>query len=187
MSTHRTTATAPPSLVTTPTHIFFYGHELQIPSLTFQQWYPASFDGPAPPPSSSSATIRYPTAEHYMTYQKALTFHDAASAARILAARTPAEANALGRAVAGYDKHVWRARREQVARDGNWLKFSQVDECRRALLDSGDKVIVEASPSDRVWGIGFAADEAQGREDEWGENVLGRALMEVRARLRAQA
>jgi len=181
MSIHRTTPTAPPSLVTTDKYIFFYGYELQIPELTFQQWYPASFDE-----TIDGKTIRFPTGEHYMTYRKALAMSDRASASRILDARTPLEANKLGRAIRNYDGELWRREREGVAEQGNWLKFSQVEECRAALLGSGNKVIVEASPTDRIWGIGFAGDQAEGREEEWGENILGQALMRVRERLRRE-
>lgn len=130
--------------------------------------------------------IRFPTAEHYLTYRKAITMGDTEMAAKILDARTPAEANKLGRGIKGYKPELWKVEREKVAEQGNWLKFSQVEECGRALLDSGDKIIVEASPSDRLWGIGFASDEAEGKEDEWGENILGKALMKVRARLRKE-
>lgn len=121
-------------------------------------------------------------------YQKAIIFEGAASpsAAKVLAASTPGEANKLGRGVKGYDKKVWEERREGVVEEGNWLKFSQSEECRRALLGTGELVLVEGSPADRVWGIGFRGDEAEGREEEWGLGLLGKALMRVRERLRRE-
>lgn len=70
---------------------------------------------------------------------------------------------------------------------GNWLKFSQDQNCREALLATGDRTIVEASPNDRIWGIGFRASQAEGKESEWGENKLGKALMRVRDRLRGDS
>lgn len=184
MGSNATPSSAPPSLHTTDKYIFFYGYELQIPELTFQNWYPAVFEEPSPklgqPPN------RFPTGEHYIMYHKALLMHDTDTAALVLRAATPAEANRLGRGVKNYDGKLWRAERDGVAERLTYLKFSQVEECRRALLGSGEKEIAEASPQDRVWGIGFRGDEAEGREDEWGENVAGKALMKVRERLRRE-
>ena len=57
-----------------------------------------------------------------------------------------------------------------------------------SLGGTGSRVLVEASPRDRVWGIGLAADdERAGSPERWqGLNLLGFALMEVRHRLRAE-
>ena len=103
---------------------------------------------------------------------------------KVLDAATPLEANALGREVKNFDGKKWRDMVDTVAEDVCWLKFSQVAECRKALLDTGNKDLVEASPVDRKWGIGFAGDEAVGNEKEWGQNLAGKALMKVRDRLR---
>lgn len=65
---------------------------------------------------------------------------------------------------------------------GNWLKFGQDKSLREELLGTGDRELVEASPIDRVWGIGFAAEHAERMREEWGENLLGKALMRVRER-----
>ena len=73
-----------------------------------------------------------------------------------------------------------------MVEEGNYLKFSQSEECRRALLKTGELVLVEGSPVDRVWGIGFRGDEAEGKEEEWGLSLLGKALMRVRERLRKE-
>ena len=66
---------------------------------------------------------------------------------------------------------------------GNLFKFSQDEKCKEALLETWQRAIIEASPSDRIWGIGFAADEAEGRESKWGETKLGKALERVRKRM----
>ncbi|KAF2842051.1 DUF1768-domain-containing protein [Patellaria atrata CBS 101060] len=176
----------------TPTHIFFYGYELQVPEGTLQQWYPSSFleihpeSFPYAPLADFGGIIRYQTAEHYMMYHKALFFRDLHAARAILAAHTPAEANSIGRKIQGFDRNLWVRERDKIVGRGNWLKFTQVEECRRALLATGNKILVEASPDDRTWGIGFWAEDAEGREEEWGENRLGKALMKVRDRLRRE-
>ena len=73
-----------------------------------------------------------------------------------------------------------------MVEEGNYLKFSQNHDLKEVLLGTGDKVLVEASPDDRIWGIGFNSEEAEGRESEWGNNGLGKALMRVRERLRVE-
>jgi len=71
---------------------------------------------------------------------------------------------------------------------GNMAKFGQHPDLREFLLGTGDRVLVEASPRDRIWGIGLAAgDERATSPDDWlGLNLLGFALMEVRHQLRDQ-
>ena len=68
----------------------------------------------------------------------------------------------------------------------NLLKFSQNQNFKDFLLSTGDKILVEASPYDRIWGIGML--ETDNRAENpllWnGENLLGFALMEVRDQLR---
>lgn len=104
-------------------------------------------------------------------------------AMKILAATTPAAAKKLGREVRDFDQGVWDQNCEGVVERGNLLKFSQDKRLKEVLLGTGNREIVEASPNDRVWGIGFNSEEAVGREGAWGENKLGKALMKVRMEL----
>jgi len=176
----------PPAPPGPPVHItdkcvFFYGYELQIPEGRLQMWYPSSFRDPQYP------GVRFQTGEHYVMYRKALAMDDWATAQRVSNAATPLEANRLGRQVKNFDGEKWRSMVDRVAEECNWLKFSQVEECRIALLGTGDKTLAEASPVDRNWGIGFRGDEAEGKEQEWGRNLLGQALMRVRDRLKEEA
>lgn len=120
-------------------------------------------------------------------YRKAVIMGDASTAERILNAATPKEAGKLGREVKHYDADKWKAAVDEVAQTCNYLKCSQIEECRQALLDSGHRILAEASPIDRNWGIGLRGDEAEGKEGEWGLNLLGRALMKVRDRLRKES
>jgi ribA/ribD-fused uncharacterized protein len=162
-------------------YLFFWGHQPprdgSIGKTCMSQWYEAAF---------SVENTRYPTAEHCMMAEKARVFGDEAARQRILAARTPAEAKKLGRTVRGFDEATWTAQRFDIVVRANVAKFSQNVALSAFLEATGDKVIVEASPVDRIWGIGVAAtDEAAQRPDRWrGLNLLGFALMEVRSTLR---
>ena len=108
---------------------------------------------------------------------------DDAVAEKILVAPGPGEAKALGREVSNFDQEVWDANCDGVVERGNLLKFEQNQRLKEILLGTGNKMIVETSPNDRVWGIGFNTEDAQGKGDEWGENKLGKALMQVRTQL----
>ncbi|MFD5831676.1 NADAR family protein [Lentzea sp. NPDC060358] len=160
--------------------LFFWRHQPEhdggIGKGCLSQWWPCTFvaDG-----------REFPSAEHYMMWRKALLFDDAAVAAQILAARTPAEAQVLGRRVAGFSDDVWESSRLGIVVDGNLAKFGQDPALRSYLLGTGSRVLVEASPRDRVWGIGLAESDPRAADPSaWlGLNLLGEALMEVRAKL----
>ncbi|MFI9007692.1 NADAR family protein [Actinosynnema sp. NPDC053489] len=162
-------------------YLFFWGHEARpgapVGKQCLSQWWEAPF---------TADGLTYRTAEHFMMRGKALLFGDEETADRVLAARTPAEAKALGREVRGFDQEVWAAHRVDVVVRGNLAKFTAHDDLRGFLLGTGDRVLVEASPLDRVWGIGLAADDERAADPAtWrGLNLLGVALMEVRDRLR---
>ena len=163
-----------------PRYLFFWGHQPQkdgsIGKSCFSQWFDAAFtvDG-----------ITYPTAEHFMMAEKARLFGDEGARARILSAGSPAQAKKLGRGVKGFDDATWNGARFGIVAKGNLAKFSQNPSLAEFLRQTGDRVLVEASPVDRIWGIGLAAAEAQAlAPHRWpGLNLLGFALMEVRAAL----
>ena len=163
-----------------PKYVLFWGHTPsrsgELGKECFSQWYPAPFvvDG-----------ISYATAEHFMMEAKARLFGDAEAAAAILGARTPAEAKRLGRGVRGFDEGTWVRERFDIVVRASVAKFEQNAPLRAHLLATNDRVLVEASPTDRVWGIGLAARD-EGAEDpaRWkGLNLLGFALMAARAAL----
>ena len=165
-----------------PKYLTFWGHR-PLPSGEagkgcLSQWWPSAFtvDGET-----------YASAEHFMMAGKALLFGDAETADRIRAARHPNEAKALGRQVRGFDEQRWTARRFDLVVTGNLAKFGQHPELRDFLFATGDRILVEASPLDRIWGTGLAADHEHGTSPEhWpGLNLLGFALMEVRHQLHA--
>lgn len=138
-------------------------------------------------------------------YFKALLFSDAESAAKILTTKEPRKQQALGRKVKNFDNKIWEEHRERIVEEGNWWKFTcpvrgekkkkpeeeeedgrQDDGLRRKLLETGHAELVEASPFDRIWGVGFDAQKAGARRSQWGLNLLGKALMRVRERIRAE-
>ncbi len=93
---------------------------------------------------------------------------------------------ALGRQVRGFDERLWGEVRYSVVLSGNYYKFTQNPAMMRFLLATGDKILVEASPLDKIWGIGLGRQsENASRPSAWrGQNLLGFALMEVRDELR---
>ncbi|MGW5753293.1 NADAR family protein [Nocardia rhamnosiphila] len=161
----------------------FWGHHPRsdgsVGAGCLSQWWPAEF--------TVDGTV-FPTAEHYMMWRKAMLFDDGAIAAEVLEAGSPGAAKALGRRIVGFDEELWGLHRFGIVVAGNVAKFGRHEELRRFLLDTGDRVLVEASPVDRVWGIGLAADDPRAEDPaRWkGLNLLGFALMEARSALRGQ-
>jgi ribA/ribD-fused uncharacterized protein len=129
--------------------------------------------------------VSFTHAEQYMMYGKALLFGDRDSAERILAAETPREQQAIGRTVHGFDESIWALFREGVVYAGNYARFSQNAEQRELLFATRGTTLVEASPHDRVWGIGLTADDPRALDrSQWlGLNLLGEALTRVREAL----
>jgi hypothetical protein len=125
-------------------------------------------------------TCGFATAEHWMMLQKALLFGDTAVAREILASSELGEVKALGRKVANFEEEKWVAERYRIVVEGNIRKFRAHEEMRGKLLETGDKRLVEASPRDRIWGIGFGHRNALRQQQRWGLNLLGQALEEVR-------
>jgi ribA/ribD-fused uncharacterized protein len=162
-------------------YLHFWGHRPRpggrIGASCLSQWWPSPFtvDG-----------VSYATAEHWMMARKARLFEDAEAERRVLAAGHPAEAKKAGRLVRGFDEAIWERERFAIVVEGSVHKFASDPELREFLLNTGERVLVEASPVDRVWGIGLAADDPAAEDPErWrGPNLLGFALMEARERLR---
>jgi hypothetical protein len=140
------------------------------------QWFEAGF---------SVDQVRYRTAEHWMMAEKARLFGDTEMLTRILEAATPGAAKGLGAKVRGFDEARWIQHRSSIVVAGNVHKFRQNPQLGEYLRSTSRKVLVEASPVDRIWGIGLAKDaEAAHDPLRWrGLNLLGFALMAVREQL----
>lgn len=163
-------------------YLHFWGHrprpDGRITASCLSQWWPSPFtvDG-----------VQYATAEHWMMASKARLFRDAEAEQQAVAAANPALAKKAGRLVRGFDEAVWERERFGIVVEGSVRKFAAHPELRGFLLATGDRVLVEASPVDRVWGIGLAADDERASDPQrWrGPNLLGFALMAARERLAA--
>lgn len=121
-----------------------------------------------------------------MMAEKARLFGDEYHLDLILAAATPGEAKKLGRHVHGFQDEVWNQHRLDIVARGSVAKFSSDELIRDYLIGTGDRVLVEASPRDRIWGIGMGKNNPSAeRPSQWrGKNLLGFALMQARAELR---
>ena len=161
--------------------LFFWGHRKhandEVTKSCFSQWWPAVFtvDGNT-----------YATAEHWMMAEKARLFGDFKTLEKILDAENPGKAKKLGRQVIGFDNDLWNAKRFEIVVEGNLHKFRQHPELGEFLLGTKNRILVEASPVDAIWGIGMeGSHEFAAVPPKWrGLNLLGFALMEVRDRLR---
>ncbi len=122
--------------------------------------------------------------------QKALLFGDTAIGRDILSIPSGSsdlrKVKALGRKVQNFDEETWVKERYRIVVEGNLHKFRANEGLREKLLKTGDKILVEASPRDRIWGVGFGAKNAVAQKDRWGQNLLGKALEEVRQILASQ-
>lgn len=161
-------------------YLRFWGHTPRrdgtLGASCLSQWWPSPFtvDG-----------VEYATAEHWMMAAKARLFGDADAERAVLAARTPAEAKKAGRLVRDFDDAIWVRERFGIVVAGSTHKFASDPALRDFLVATGQRVLVEASPLDRIWGIGLAADDPRAEDPEkWrGPNLLGFALMEARERV----
>ncbi|WP_024741669.1 NADAR family protein [Tenacibaculum maritimum] len=161
--------------------LFFWGHQPNkdgsIGKSCFSQWWKAPFkiDG-----------ITYPTAEHYMMASKAILFKDDEILEKILNVTDPHNAKKLGRKVRNFTPDLWDQHKFDIVVEANMAKFSQNSALKTFLLHTKDAIIVEASPRDRIWGIGMGQNnEKSSNPNLWrGKNLLGYALMEVRDRIK---
>lgn len=163
-------------------YLYFWGHQPEhdgsIGAGCLSQWWPSPF---------TIGGTEFATAEHWMMWNKAVLFGDSEAASRVLQAGHPSEAKAIGREVRGFSETTWYARASQIVAEGNVAKFSQHADLKSYLLGTQQRVLVEASPSDRVWGIGLAKDDPRAQDPRrWdGLNLLGFALMDARAEISA--
>jgi ribA/ribD-fused uncharacterized protein len=156
--------------MTTDKYIFFWGG-------TYSQWCPSPFtiDG-----------VNYNCCEQYMMSKKALTFNDILAHEEIMATDSPREQKAIGRRVKNFDPQVWSEVSREVVYEANMAKFTQNPDMYDELMATGELEIVEASPEDKIWGIGLHESDPRCLDkSQWqGTNWLGEAIMRVRETLR---
>ena len=152
----------------------------------FSQWSTHSFELHDFPFANEGETVLFDNAEQAMMVAKANTFNDYDIIPEMMSTDNPLEIKKLGRKVKNFDKMVW----DKVARDIvykiNLAKFNQNTQLRDQLLKTEDSIIVEASPMDRIWGIGLSVKNPKSLDQtQWrGQNLLGKALMQVRDTIR---
>ena len=138
----------------------------------FSNWYPSNFvvEG-----------RRFNCGEQFMMFEKAMTFEDEITANVIMETSNPRDQKKLGRKVRNYDDKVWSEVRYEKVKRGLLEKYKQDPFFYNYLKERKDKIIVEASPYDRIWGIGFGENDPDllEKKDKWGLNLLGRCIMEI--------
>lgn len=161
-------------------YFHFWGHQAKVSGVIdascLSQWFPSPFE---------ASGITHATAEHYMMAEKARAFGDLEMFERILQAPSPLEAKKFGRKVSGFNESHWKEICFKVVVEGNMGKFGSNRALEDFLLSTGSSVLVEASPTDCIWGIGMGMNHVDAEVPEkWpGRNLLGFALMEVRKQL----
>ncbi|EAC4530264.1 NADAR family protein [Listeria monocytogenes] len=161
-------------------YIFFWGHQPaedgKISKSCFSQWWICSFkvDG-----------VEYNCAEQFMMAEKAKLFNDMEMREKILAAKHPKQAKDFGRLIRGFQEDIWLKNRFNIVMRANQAKFSQNEELKKFLMQTKNRILVEASPVDKIWGIGMATDNKNVENPLYwkGLNLLGFALMAVRDEL----
>ena len=160
--------------------MFFWGHtpnkDGSIGKSCFSQWWQSNFEVEG---------VTYKTAEHWMMAEKARLYKDQKILEEISKVSHPMEAKKLGRKIKNFDPKIWDAHKYEIVKQGNLHKFSQHKDLAVFLLSTKQRIIVEASPNDNIWGIGMTQDNENAQNPNlWkGQNLLGFALMEVRDEL----
>ncbi|MDN3019940.1 NADAR family protein [Paenibacillus sp. BSR1-1] len=160
--------------------IFFWGHtplpDGSINQSCFSQWWNCHFvvDGES-----------YSCAEQFMMAEKARLFGDKAMLKAIMNARHPKEMKDFGRLVKSFNWAIWESRCYEIVKRGNFAKFEQNSDLWNYMKTTKNRILVEASPVDPIWGIGLAKDNPDVENPlKWkGRNLLGFALTEVRDQL----
>jgi ribA/ribD-fused uncharacterized protein len=123
----------------------------------------------------------YNTAEQYMMASKAKLMKDTETLDKIMKSTSPREQKDLGREVKNFNSTLWDRFAKDVVFVGNYAKFVQNEDLLDLLLATRGTTLVEASPYDKIWGIGLEADDEEALErSTWkGLNWLGETLTNV--------
>ena len=167
----------------TPNEIYFYGHTDEFGYMS--NFYKTTFTDNSDP----NNVLTFCCTEQYLMYHKCLTFIDNCESNQallnlIMAETSPSKIKKFGRQVRNYNDDVWNAIRYNIMLDGLRLKFNQNNVIKLKLMQTEHKQLYEASSTDKIWGIGFTADNAIKKDKAlFGRNLLGKALVEIRSEL----
>jgi len=155
----------------TKDYVFFW-------SGPFSQWHPSMF-------YDLDEGLQYNTAEQYMMYNKAKFFGDKNAMKKVMELDDPSDQKQVGKEVTPFDPEKWSAVCQDIVKQGNRLKFGQNQDLMEALEATAGKTLVEASPYDRIWGIGLGVDDDRVLDpSKWrGQNLLGKVITELRIEL----
>lgn len=123
--------------------------------------------------------IEFNCSEQAMMWEKAMMFGDKKTASDILMETEPSKQKALGRTIKNYDDKLWNVARYEIVKEILRHKFRQNPKLEMVLLKHSGNTFVEASPFDRIWGIGYYEDNALENINNWGQNLLGKILTEL--------
>lgn len=149
--------------------VFFFGHTRSNGFLS--QWYPCHF--------KDDDGIEYNSAEQYMMYQKAVLFKDEIISQKILQTDSQKDIKAFGRKISKFKQDIWDQHKMTIVYKGNIFKFRNNRHLLKKLLRQKNPTFVEASPFDRIWGIGYDETTALNNTNNWGQNLLGQTLDKV--------
>lgn len=153
-------------------YYFFY-------SGPFSQWYNSPFE---------YNNMKFSCCEQFMMVDKAIIFSDPDSANAILTTKHPQDQKALGRKIKNFEQKLWDKVKLDFVFTGNYLKFTSSEELKETILRTGNSLLVEASPYDKIWGIGLSMSDSR-KEDEslWrGQNLLGICITAVREKIKKE-
>ena len=146
----------------------------------FSNWHPCTF--------VDENGTKYNCTEQYMMAEKARLFDDAYTRELILASIEPRDQKELGRKVKNFDSLTWEEAAKKIVYKGCMFKFTQNDKLLKTLLDTKGTLLVEASPYDKIWGIGLGEDDPRIHDPKnWkGTNWLGQVLTQLRDSILAE-
>jgi len=156
-------------MITNSKYVFFWAGE-------FSNWHNAKIEYKGE---------KFANTEQAYMWEKALHFDDYEIAELILNEPNPKENKKLGRQVKGFNAAEWLNVSFDLMLEINRAKYSQHESLKWQLINTGDRLLVEASPFDEIWGIGLTAAEAVNTpEEEWpGMNLLGKCLTKLRGEI----
>lgn len=145
----------------------------------FSQWYKCKFTVLFKSEYKKDTNVTFVNAGQWMMFRKAQTFGDLDQADKILKEKSPKKVKQMGRRIKYFDEKQWDVEKYDIVRQGNIYKFSQNPDLKKVILATKNKYIIEASPYDRIWGVGLGSKNKNIYDtDKWKEqNLLGKAIM----------
>lgn len=167
--------------------IYFYGERNKFGQ--FSNFFPCEFEVDPKEinlylnissDNTGDLKIKVFNSEQAIMYLKAILMQDLETALLIKQESLPFKCKALGRKVKNFNFDLWDSWREEIAVYVLKQKFESSSELKTLLLNTGTSTLVEASPRDKIWGIGISTKDAIAGGEWKGQNLLGQYLMKVR-------